>query len=270
MTTMATSIAQTALRVRNLSMHYLLPDGSLRPALREISFDVGAGDFIAVIGQSGCGKTTLLRLLMGLNRPSAGSIEVFGQPANGRNRHCAMVFQHADLLPWRTTRNNVAFGLEIAGVGPSERRQVADRLLSRVGLPDAGELRPHQLSGGMRQRVGLARALATDPDILLMDEPFGALDAYTRGVLQIELNRLHEELGKTVIFVTHDVDEAAALADRIIVLTPAGTIAQSIETFLPRPRKDLERVRATAAFAEIRYQTAQMLRITATTDQKGS
>ncbi|MGE0660058.1 MAG: ABC transporter ATP-binding protein [Reyranellaceae bacterium] len=264
MTAMAGSSARPALRVRNLAMHYPLPDGSLRQALSALSFDVEPGEFVAVIGQSGCGKTTLLRLLMGLADPSAGSIEVFGRPAHGRDRRCAMVFQHAELLPWRTARSNVSFGLEVAGMAAAERRRQADRMLERVGLRDAGDLRPHQLSGGMRQRVGLARALATNPDILLMDEPFGALDACTRGDLQVDLNRLHEESGKTVIFVTHDVDEASALADRILVLAPSGTLASSIETQLPRPRGDLERLRSTAAFADIRFKTAQMLRPAAT------
>lgn len=266
MTATAGSDAPAALRVRNLAMHYALPDGSVRPALSELSFDVEPGNFIAVIGQSGCGKTTLLRLLMGLAEPTAGSIEVFGRPAHGRDRRCAMVFQHAELLPWRNARSNVAFGLEIAGMAADARRDLADRMLDRVGLRDAGDLRPHQLSGGMRQRVGLARALATDPDILLMDEPFGALDACTRGDLQVELNRLHEETGKTVIFVTHDVDEAAALADRILVLEPSGRLRCSIETRLPRPRGDLERLRATGAFAEIRFHTAQALRPGAAAD----
>ena len=152
---------------------------------------------------------------------------------------------------------------------PAERREMAERMLERVGLRDAGDLRPHQLSGGMRQRVGLARALATDPDILLMDEPFGALDACTRSDLQVDLNRLHEETGKTIIFVTHDVDEATALADRILVLTPSGTVAKEIETKLPRRRGDLERLRTTMAFAEIRYMTAQMLRRPAITAADG-
>ena len=260
MTVIAGPTAQPALRVRDLGMHYVLPDGAVRPALRDVTFEVEAGSFVAVVGQSGCGKTTLLRLLMGLADPTAGSIEVFGSPAHGRDRRCAMVFQHAELLPWRTARSNVAFGLEVAGMPAAERSALADRMLERVGLREVCDLRPHQLSGGMRQRVGLARALATDPDILLMDEPFGALDACTRGDLQIDLNRLHEETGKTIVFVTHDVDEAAALADRMLVLTPSGTVASDIVTGLPRPRGDLERVRATAAFAEIRYATARTLR----------
>lgn len=252
------------MRVQNLSMHYTLPDGSLRPVLRNISFDVTPGEFVAVIGQSGCGKTTLLRLLMGLVRPTAGAIEILGSPAGTGDRRCAMVFQHADLLPWRTAQGNVEFGLELAGAPATERRRVAARMLSQVGLDGAGRLRPHQLSGGMRQRVGLARALATDPEILLMDEPFGALDAFTRGGLQADLNLLHERTGKTVVFVTHDVDEAAVLADRIILLTPTGSMGCDIATDLPRPRGDLERLRTLAAFADIRYRAAQLLRPPAT------
>ncbi|MGE0152947.1 MAG: ABC transporter ATP-binding protein [Reyranellaceae bacterium] len=241
-------------------MHYTLPDGSARPVLRDISFDVAPGQFVAVIGQSGCGKTTLLRLLMGLARPTAGTIEILGSAAGAGDRSCAMVFQHADLLPWRTAQGNVEFGLEVAGVAAGERRRVAERMLAQVGLAGAARLRPHQLSGGMRQRVGLARALATDPGILLMDEPFGALDAFTRGGLQAELNQLHEQTGKTVIFVTHDVDEAAVLADRIVLLTPTGAMGSDIATGLPRPRGDLERLRTLAAFADVRYQAAQLLR----------
>ena len=235
---MAGPAAEPALRVRNLGMHYALPDGSVRPALRDVSFEVKAGDFIAVVGQSGCGKTTLLRLLMGLADPTAGSIEVFGRPAQGRDRRCAMVFQHAELLPWRTARSNVAFGLEVGGMPAGECRAVADRMLERVGLRDVCELRPHQLSGGMRQRVSIARAFANHPKLLLLDEPFGALDALTRGTIQDELLKIWGDSGQTVFMITHDIDEAILLADRILLMTngPFARVAESVEITIPRPR----------------------------------
>jgi len=249
-----------AIRVRDVGMRYRLADGTERVALDGVSFDLAAGSFLAVIGQSGCGKSTLLRLLMGLARPSAGSIEMFGAKSLGRELRCAMVFQHAELFPWRTALGNIEFGLEVAGVPADVRRERARLLLEQLGLHGAGELRPHQLSGGMRQRVGLARALATEPDILLMDEPFAALDACTRADLQVELNRLHEDSKKTVVFVTHDVDEASALADAILVMTPRGRVFSHVVTGLPRPRGDLEQLRTTSDFAQMRYRVAQLLR----------
>ncbi|UCV15721.1 ABC transporter ATP-binding protein [Quatrionicoccus australiensis] len=249
-----------AIRVRDVGMRFTLADGSERTALEGISFDLQAGAFLAVIGQSGCGKSTLLRLLMGLAQPSEGSIRMFGATSLGRKLRCAMVFQHAELFPWRTALGNIEFGLEVAGVPADLRRKRAWLLLEQLGLQSAAELRPHQLSGGMRQRVGLARALATEPDILLMDEPFAALDACTRADLQVELNRLHEGSKKTVVFVTHDVDEASALADSILVMTPQGRVMSHVATGLQRPRGDLEKLRTSSDFAQMRYMTAQLLR----------
>jgi NitT/TauT family transport system ATP-binding protein len=165
-----------------------------------------------------------------------------------------MVFQHAELLPWRTALANVEFGLEVKGVPAWERRQTALQYLELVGLTRAIHLRPHQLSGGMQQRVGIARALAIDPEVLLMDEPFGELDAQTRETLQGELLRIHERTRKTMLFVTHDLDEAVLLADRVIVLSPhPGRVQEEVEIDLPRPRTDPERLRVSAEFMQKRY-----------------
>jgi NitT/TauT family transport system ATP-binding protein len=190
----------------------------LLPVLRHISFDVAEGEIVSLIGESGCGKTTLLRIVQGLVRLDRGVIRVDGKPVTEPGRDRGFVFQQATLLPWRTARANVEFGLELQGLPASQRHQKAQELLELVGLGMAGEQFPHQLSGGMQQRVGLARALAIDPSILLMDEPFSALDAQTREVLQRELLRIQNETGKTILFVTHDLDEAIYLSNRVIVL----------------------------------------------------
>ena len=240
-------------RVRDLVQEFEQPDGSAVRILDRITFDVAPGEFVALTGQSGCGKTTLLRLLLGLNAATAGLLEAAGQPIRGCDHRRAMVFQHAELLPWRSAIGNVALGLETKGVARHEREQIARRYLELVGLGAAGTRRPDQLSGGMRQRVGLARALAVDPDVLLMDEPFGALDAHTRESLQAELIRLHEQVRKTVIFVTHDLDEAVLLADRVMVLSPRGRLAEIVAIPIPRPRSDPELIRTTPLFVEKRY-----------------
>ncbi|MCF8480973.1 MAG: ABC transporter ATP-binding protein [Rhodospirillum sp.] len=241
------------MRAVGLEKDYLLPDRTIIRVLNDISFDVAEGEFIVLTGQSGCGKTTLLRILMGLMPASQGDLLVRGERVKGCDHRRAMVFQAAELLPWRTAVGNVELGLETQGVPKAERRATAERLLDLVGLEQAHHKRPDQMSGGMRQRVGLARALAVDPDILLMDEPFGALDAHTREALQAELLRLHEEMRKTIIFVTHDLDEAVLLADRVFVLSPVGTLADVIEVPIPRPRGEPEELRTKKAFVDTRY-----------------
>src|SRR3977135_1484240 len=200
----------------------------------------------------GCGKTTALRIAVGLETASGGRVPVDGREVTGCGHDRGMVFQHAELLPWLTAMQNVMFGLEMKGMRGAELRATARRYLELVGLSDSLNRRPHQLSGGMKQRVGIARALAIDPKVLLMDEPFGALDAQTRETMQEELLQLHARTRKTILFVTHDLDEAALIADRIVVMRE-GRIQEIMDVPLPRPRGDLGVVRGTKEFADPRY-----------------
>ena len=199
-------------------------------ALDRVSLEVRRGEFLCIVGASGCGKSTLLNLVAGLDQPSVGSLSVDGRPA--------LMFQDAALFPWLTVAENVALPLRLRGVRKKERGARAAELLELVHLADQGERRPHELSGGMRQRVALARALAQDADILLMDEPFGALDAMTRDLLHDELERIWTTTGLTVLFVTHNVREAARLGDRIVLLTSRpGTVAETFPVDNARPRR---------------------------------
>ncbi len=244
-------------RVRDLTKEFRIGTAGASQrvrALDAVSFDVRSGELLALTGRSGCGKTTTLRIIMGLEQASAGTVEVGGRMVNRCGHDRGMVFQHAELLPWRSALANVEFGLEVKGIAAAERRRIALANLERVGLQGAIGRRPHQLSGGMRQRVGLARALAIDPEVLLMDEPFGALDAQTRESLQAELIALHEQTGKTVIFVTHDLDEAVLLADRVCVFAPHGRIHGTLDIDIPRPRRDVVGIRGSAEFQAKRYQ----------------
>jgi NitT/TauT family transport system ATP-binding protein len=244
---------QPLIKAAHLMKDFPGAEGGRLRILNDINFEIKAGEFIVLTGQSGCGKTTLLRILMGLSTPSSGSLTVGGKEVHGCDRKRTMVFQNSELLPWRSALRNVELGLETAGVPAVERHKTARHYLQLVGLEGAESRRPDQLSGGMRQRVGLARALAVDPDVMLMDEPFGALDAHTREALQNELLRLHEQLKKTIIFVTHDLEEAVLLADRVIVLSPAGTLGEIIDVDLPRPRSDPALLRSTQPFNDLRY-----------------
>ncbi len=221
-------------------------------ALDRVSFTVRDGEIVVLIGPSGCGKTTALRIAMGLEQASAGRVTVDGREVKTCGYDRGMVFQHAELLPWLTALENVMFGLEMKGARGPELRATALQYLDLVGLKDSASRRPHQLSGGMKQRVGIARALAIDPKVLLMDEPFGALDAQTRESMQAELLDIHARTHKTILFVTHDLDEAVLLADRIVVMR-GGRIEETFDVPLPRPRGDLGIVRGLAEFAETRY-----------------
>jgi NitT/TauT family transport system ATP-binding protein len=221
-------------------------------ALDRVNFTVSNGEIVALIGPSGCGKTTALRVAMGLDAASGGRVTVDGREVHGCGHDRGMVFQHAELLPWLSALQNVMFGLEMKGLRGGELRDTADKYLALVGLTDSQNRRPHQLSGGMKQRVGIARALAIDPSVLLMDEPFGALDAQTRESLQAELLDIHARTGKTILFVTHDLDEAVLIADRIVVMKH-GRVHDIMTVPLKRPRTDLVEVRGTTEFAETRY-----------------
>ena len=221
-------------------------------ALDRVSFTVRAGEIVALIGPSGCGKTTALRVAMGLDAANAGRVTVDGRAINGCGHDRGMVFQHAELLPWLNALENVEFGLEMKGVRGAPLRETALAYLELVGLKESWNRRPHQLSGGMKQRVGIARALAIDPEVLLMDEPFASLDAQTREGMQVELLEIYARTRKTILFVTHDLDEAVLLADRVLVMRQ-GRVEAAIEVPLARPRDDVGRIRGLAEFAETRY-----------------
>src|SRR5438309_8906023 len=227
-------------------------------ALNHVNFTVQDGEIVTLIGPSGCGKTTALRIAMGLESASGGKVTVDGREVRGCGHDRGMVFQFAELLPWLTALQNVMFGLEMKGMRGAELRATATRYLELVGLGESLNHRPHQLSGGMKQRVGIARALAIDPKVLLMDEPFGALDAQTRETMQAELLDLHGRTRKTILFVTHDLDEAVLIADRIVVLKD-GRVQEIMPVPLPRPRPDLGVVRGLPEFAATRYRVWQAL-----------
>ena len=224
-------------------------------ALDRVSLSINDGEIVALTGLSGCGKTTLLRIIMGLERATSGTVTVGEKIVTGCGYDRGLVFQHAELFPWRTALQNVEFGLEVKGVPKAERRRIAREKLELVGLGAAMDRRPNQLSGGMKQRVGLARALSIEPQVLLMDEPFGALDAQTREGLQLEVLRVHRETGKTIIFVTHDLDEAVLLANRVVLMSPnPGRVDQIFDIPISGPREDLFAIRGLDEFAHTRYE----------------
>jgi NitT/TauT family transport system ATP-binding protein len=227
--------------------------------MQDLRFDVRKLEFLAIVGPSGCGKSTLLRIIDGLEPASSGTIRIDGRPIDGPGAGRAMVFQGFDLFPWRTTLENVAFGLEVQGVPRAAGRETARRYIDLVGLSGFENAYPHELSGGMQQRVGIARALATQPDILLMDEPFGSLDIQTRDLLQDELLRIVEAEPKTVIFITHSIEEAIYLADRVIVLSARpARISMDIAVPFERPRR--EEIKGDPIFVEIRREIWGMLK----------
>ncbi|MDX1523816.1 MAG: ABC transporter ATP-binding protein [Anaerolineae bacterium] len=206
-------------------------------AIEDISFGVAPGEFVCLVGPSGCGKSTLLRLLAGLIRPDVGQVCLHGKPLDGPSRKIGLVFQNANLMPWRTVLDNVMLPLQVQQVPEEETRQRAIKALALVGLTDFMDSYPHQLSGGMAQRVAIARILVQKPEVLLLDEPFGALDALTRERLNQELMRLWEVSRESVVMVTHNIREAVFLADRVLVLTQRpGRVAAAIPIDLPRPR----------------------------------
>jgi ABC-type nitrate/sulfonate/bicarbonate transport system ATPase subunit len=240
-------------------------DGKSFEALRDVTFEVATGRFTSLIGPSGCGKTTLLKMMAGLTRPTSGTIEIDGKEVSGSGPDRALVFQNFVLLPWADVLTNAAFGLEARGVPKKTREDMARWQLDRVGLAGFEHHYPHELSGGMQQRVGIARALAVDPDTLLMDEPFGSLDTITRHVMQLDLLRLWQETAsKTTVFVTHSMEEAALLSDHVIIMdTRPGRVAEVVEVPFPRPRDvGLTTSPEYQAFtAELSHQLEQMQRV---------
>jgi len=229
--------------------------------LQEVSFGVAPGEFVAVVGPTGCGKSTLLNLAAGLLPPSAGTVRVEGKPLRGINRRAGYMFQSECLMPWRNAADNVAAGLQFRGIDRGERLRRADEWLSRVGLDGFASRYPHELSGGMRKRVALAQMLILDPHLILMDEPFSALDVQTRQLMENEVLDLWSRNRKSVLFITHDLEEAIALADRVIVLS-AAPATRPIGQFgidLPRPR-EVPEVRLTKRFLEIHQQIWELLK----------
>lgn len=227
--------------------------------LDDFQLEVKEGEFLSILGPSGCGKSTFLNILGGLDSQSSGEIFVDDQVVTGAGNNLGYVFQAYALFPWRTVLENVGAGLEIRGVKRKERREIAKEYIDLVGLGEFTNRYPHELSGGMKQRVAIARALAYQPEVLLMDEPFAALDAQTREVLQYELLRIWEETHKTIVFVTHSIDEAVFLSDRVAVMTARpGRIKEIIEVPLARPRS--EELRNSPEFAGIRHQAWELLK----------
>ena len=230
-------------------------------AVAGVSLTVGAGEFVAVVGPTGCGKSTLLNMGAGLLAPSSGTVSVFGQPLAGINRRAGYMFQTESLRPWRTALGNVLAGLEFRGVDPALARSQAEHWLRRVGLGAFADRYPHQMSGGMRKRASLAQTLVLDPDIILMDEPFSALDIQTRQLMENELLDLWQSKKKAVLFITHDLDEAIAMSDRVVVLS-AGPAAHPMGEFvvdLARPR-DVAEVRSTPRFMQLHQAIWAVLR----------
>ena len=246
------------LEVVGLEKRYLLEEGDeLRElvALQDVSFTVAEREFVSIVGPSGCGKTTLLMIVAGLAERSGGEVRLDGRPVEGPGLDRGVVFQEFALFPWMTVLENVCFGLEMKGVPRGQRLEVARRFLAMVGLQGFERVYPHRLSGGMKQRVAVARALAYDPEVLLMDEPFGALDAQTRAVLQQMLVDVWAQTRKTVLFVTHSIREALLLSDRVLVMSARpGRIVGELPVALPRPRDPLS-----PEFAALQRALAEML-----------
>lgn len=252
-----------ALELRGVSCTFISKDdpGQRYTAVKDVDLTVGAGEFVSVVGPTGCGKSTLLNVAAGLLQPSTGTVSVFGQPLEGINRRAGYMFQQDSLMPWRTAEQNVMAGLEFRGVPPDQARKQAQDWLRRVGLGGFGDRYPHQLSGGMRKRSNLAQTLVLDPDIILMDEPFSALDIQTRQLMENEVLDLWAAKKKAVLFITHDLDEAIAMSDRVVVLS-AGPASRPMGEFvidIERPR-DVAEVRVTPRFVELHSAIWDVLR----------
>jgi NitT/TauT family transport system ATP-binding protein len=228
------------LKIRDISQSYVVED-EVRDAISNISFDVYDNEFLVILGPGNCGKSVLLNIIAGLERPVSGQLFIDGEEVKGSDKRISMVFQKLALMPWKTVMGNAEFGLQIAGVKKAERRKIAQKYIDLVRLTGFEKHYPHQLSGGMKQRVGIARAYTSNPEVLLMDEPFGQLDAQTRYAMQEEIQRIWQEEKRTVIFVTNNIEEAVYLGDRIILLSESpGVIKKIYDVNLPRPRNTVD------------------------------
>jgi NitT/TauT family transport system ATP-binding protein len=252
-----------ALELNNISVTFHSPDDPAQryTAVADTTLRIRAGEFVSVVGPTGCGKSTLLNIGAGLLEASSGEIKVFGEPLKGINRRAGYMFQTEALMPWRSAIGNVMVGMQYRGVPEADARAQAQAWLERVGLADFGDRYPHQLSGGMRKRTALAQTLALDPDIILMDEPFSALDIQTRQLMENEVLDLWAARKKAVLFITHDLDEAIAMSDRVVVLSagPATRPIGEFEIDLARPR-DVAEVRTQPRFVELHRQIWNVLR----------
>jgi NitT/TauT family transport system ATP-binding protein len=247
-------VTSPAIDLQGVSCTFISKDdpGQRYTAVQNVTLTVGAGEFVSVVGPTGCGKSTLLNVAAGLLAPSTGTVNVFGQPLQGINARAGYMFQTESLMPWRTALGNVMAGLSFRGASDSDARTQAEDWLRRVGLGGFGDRYPHQMSGGMRKRASLAQTLVLDPDIILMDEPFSALDIQTRQLMENEVLDLWAAKKKAVLFITHDLDEAIAMSDRVVVLS-AGPASHPIGEFtidIPRPR-DVAEIKTTARFVEL-------------------
>jgi NitT/TauT family transport system ATP-binding protein len=261
MTASTTAGPGARIEISGVTKRFLTPTGAAFTAIREVTFDVEPGQFCAVVGPTGCGKSTTLGLVAGLDRPSEGTVRVGGKPVDGIAEGVSFMFQADALLPWKTVLGNVALGPSFRGVPKREAEAAARDWLRRVGLAGFEDRHPHQLSGGMRKRVAMAAALINEPRILLMDEPFGALDVQTKAIMQTELLGLWEQLRPSVLFITHDLEEAVALADRVVVLTSGpGSVKAVYDIDLPRPRGSVQDIRFQPEFLDLHRQIWQSLR----------
>ncbi len=248
-----------SLTIRKLKKTYFdLYEGAHHTAVEDVSLEVGEGEFVSLVGPSGCGKTTILNIVAGFIPSSDGEILIDGRAIKGPGADRGVVFQSFALFPWKTVLANVGFGLKMRGIDKAERDRIAREYLDLVGLGHAADRYPNELSGGMQQRVGVVRALANNPDVLLMDEPFASVDAQTRMTLQEELTRIWEERRPTIVFVTHDVSEAVFLADRVVVLS-RGHVLEELEIDLPRPRS-WDALHEDAAFKALSGRVLQLVR----------
>jgi NitT/TauT family transport system ATP-binding protein len=256
-----TDARATAVTLTDVNVSFHLSGGLTYTAVERATLSVADGEFVAIVGPTGCGKSTLLNVAAGLLAPSGGTVGIYNTPLMGLNKAAGYLFQADALFPWKTARDNVAIGLEVAGVPRHEAHGRADSWLTRVGLAGFGERYPHMLSGGQRKRVGLAQVLIRDPKILLMDEPFGPLDAQTRQIMGNLLLDLWSADRKAVLFVTHDLEEAIALSDRVVIMSagPAARIIGDWRVPLPRPR-DISEVKLEPAFQELHREIWQMLK----------